>query len=169
MHSVSVNGNRCFDDNTPTEVTQRHALDLNNSGTGEFNNISIANSNDMKGYNSSGNVETTDILRQGTNSDTVNATALPITKNFADLDKMTVSNGTEKLILEIFISNSSTYIRLLLNNTSTTTLDDPDGILRTSDSGVGIAVYNDSGKMSIKNRLGQTRNISFWVGKIIKF
>ena len=82
---------------------------------------------------------------------------------------MTVSNGTEKLILEIFISNSSTYIRLLLNNTSTTTLDDPDGILRTSDSGVGIAVYNDSGKMSIKNRLGQTRNISFWVGKIIKF
>ena len=162
MNSISIRGNRCFDDNGVGLVTQRYALDINDNGSsGDFSKLHVSSDNNLLGYDSGGNESKTDVVRQGVSDIEFYPFEFTVTKNVNDDDSIKLSDGNKVLMLEAFVSNTNDYVKVLINNSTTKVVLDTDGILDTSDTDGKLCVYYDGFNVVLKNRLGATRAIKF--------
>jgi len=168
MDSITIANNTCFDDQGLGSVTQRYPLDINNAGSGEFTNINIYSDNNMKGYNSSGAESNSAILRQSPSSYKSTVLNLPIIKNYSNLDSIAVCKNNESAMLQLNIVNSNDYMRVAIINGNVKSIDDTGSLFLNSDSGTGIAVYDDGSNITLKNRTGSTRSIQVWSDDIAK-
>lgn len=168
LSDITIDANICYDDNALiADVTQRYALDV--AAAGAIQGIVVTQSNNFKGYSSSGSRDDSNVLRQSLNSNVLGSKDLMIYKNFSDTDSTLVCSDTVSGIFEFVVVNSGAYGRLKIAAGSVAILDDTAGSTTTSDSGTGIAVYNDgAGSVLIKNRTGLVRTIQMSMNTTIK-
>jgi hypothetical protein len=167
ISDITLSGNICYDDRDAIDVTQRYSLDVACAGT--CKGLTVESSNNFKGYSSSGNRDDTNVYRQNLTSNDLGAKDLMLYKNFATNTSTLVCSTDVSGIFEFTVNNNGAYSRLKIATGAVTILDDTAGTTATSDSGTGIAVYDDgAGRVVIKNRTGLTRTIQMHMNTTVR-
>jgi hypothetical protein len=153
---VTLSGNTCYDDRDPADVTQRVAVQRFPSG-GTINNLVIDQSNNLQGYNDSGNPQ----LSRRINP-TFGLIGYPILFNLNSGATFDLCDSDRYLDLTIVQTNNTSFYAsfYLRPNSTPIKIFDNSSEWEVTDTGSKQSVLYDagSGKIQVKNNTGLTRS-----------
>ncbi len=159
---ITIATTNCYDTRAGTSsVTQLSCVDARNLNDDALD-IKIDASCNFNGYSSSG--ATSDTNKFKFDDGQLPAFGVPIVKNFIanEVQSIVLLNSTKQVSIEVFVQNTNQVIKYSTRGLSSPTITfDQSNIATNTDSGSGIAIYEDSGVLKIKNRYGLTRAICY--------
>lgn len=157
MKNITLSGNTCYDTQGPGAVTQRYAIGIRDNG-GTFERITVDSSNDLTGYNASGNPDSISMFQ----SHKLGIVGFPYVFNLADQAEAILYTATGiQGEFDIINTNTADNFGKFFARSHNTPLKllDPANQFVTTDTGTTFAVYRDAttNTVRLRNRAGVTR------------